>query len=418
MNTTVHTNRFSGRIKAISSKSLAHRHIICNALSDKDSEIICNGISDDIFATCDCISSLGGKTTIENNRICISPVSNTKKTAILNCRESGTTLRLMLPVVGALGIYAQINATGRLPQRPLSPLYEILSENGCDLSENGLYPLYISGQLKGNSYSVPGNVSSQFISGLLLALPLIGGGTVEVTGRFESESYVDMTVNVMKEHGITVERKKNLFRVFPGKYIAKDLTVEGDWSNNAFWIAAGILGGNVEIEGLKQDSPQGDREIIDIVKRFGGNVRYKEGTVYTSSSSLKGIEIDAKNIPDLVPVLAVIASNAAGITVIKNIERLRLKESDRIQSTVEMINNLGGRAIFENNQITITGNTEKKPFSGGAVDSYNDHRIVMASAVASVLSENPVTINSSQAKNKSYPAFFDDFVSLGGIIKD
>jgi 3-phosphoshikimate 1-carboxyvinyltransferase len=408
--------KLSGQIQAIASKSSAHRLLICAALSDKDVTVNCNGTSEDIQATCRCLEALGAKILFEEDKIRVKPIPRiiTDRPAVLDCGESGSTLRFMLPVVAGLGRKAIFKASGRLPQRPLSPLYEILGQKGCTLSEKGVFPFTVEGKACGGDYEISGNVSSQYITGLLLMLPLVGGGTVNVTGEFESRSYVDMTVSAMRKSGIEVRENNNLYTVPNSPYTLKDCHAEGDWSNAAFWLSSGALGNGIKMTGLDLDSLQGDKEITTLLERFGAKVEIGE-EISISPAPMKGIKIDAKNIPDLVPVLSVVACAAEGETVIYNASRLRLKESDRIATTIDLITSLGGKARETDDGLVISGTGG---LYGGKVNSHNDHRIVMAAAVASNICKTPVIIEGAEAKNKSYPTFFTHMKTLGGNITE
>ncbi len=408
--------KLSGQIQAIASKSSAHRLLICAALSNEEVTIRCNGLSEDIMATCRSLESLGAKILLSEDKIQITPIQKniTEEPAVLDCGESGSTLRFMLPVVAGLGRKAIFKASGRLPQRPLSPLYEILGQKGCTLSEKGVFPFTVEGKALGGDYEIPGNVSSQYITGLLLMLPLVGGGSVRVTGEFESRSYVDMTVSAMRKSGIDIKENDNLYTVPNSPYTLKDCHAEGDWSNAAFWLSSGALGNGIKMTGLDLDSLQGDKEITTLLERFGAKVEIGE-EISISPAPMKGIKIDAKNIPDLVPVLSVVACAAEGETVIYNASRLRLKESDRIATTIDLITSLGGKARETEDGLVISGTGG---LCGGKVNSHNDHRIVMAAAVASNICKTPVIIEGAEAKNKSYPTFFTHMKTLGGNITE
>jgi len=412
-----------GTIGAIASKSAAHRLLICASLADSETFVICQERSQDIDATALCLKSLGSVIRYENGGFFVTPINKTKdltKERSLNCGESGSTLRFLLPVCGALGMKVKFNMEGRLPARPLTGLYEEMTSHGCTLSEQGRSPLVLGGKLKNGNYSLPGNISSQFISGLLFALPLLeGDSAICVTGNLESRPYVDMTLDALRLFGIIVREEEKpafAFRVTGTQTYRspKSVQTEGDWSNAAFWLCAGAIGtGGITCTGLNINSRQGDRAIVELLKKFGARVSVNGGEVTVSPNGLKGIEIDAENTPDLVPVLAAVASTAQGETVIKGAARLRLKESDRLRTVAASLSALGADVKETDDGLVIQG---KKKLQGGAVQSFGDHRIAMAAAVLSVACSNPVTIQNAEAVNKSYPAFFDDFhITLGGI---
>ena len=413
-----------GIVKAIPSKSQAHRALICAALSDTDKPVIikCGGESNDITATISCLRALGAEIKRENGGYAVRPVNVAHNTAEknngyaeLHCKESGSTFRFLLPVAGALGRKASFVLEGRLPQRPISPLYEELLKHGCTLSRQGANPFNIEGKLNPGVYSLDAGVSSQFISGLLFALPLLDGGSeLRLCGKVESLPYIELTVQMLEAFNVKIDFKDMVFYIPGGqKYIPPEtFNVEGDWSNAAFWLTAGALSENaITCEGLDLNSRQGDRAVIDILPQFGANVEKSGGRVTVSSGKLRGIEIDARDIPDLVPVLTAAAAAAEGTTVIRNAGRLRAKESDRLEAVSSVLNGLGADVRVTEDGLVIKGGV---PLKGGKVSSWGDHRIAMTAAVASLLCDQPVIIQEAQAVNKSYPGFFDDFRMLGG----
>ena len=409
---TLPNTPISGKIRAVPSKSYAHRLLICAALSQKPSKILCGGVSEDILATIDVLRGLGAEIDISEDGFYVKPINreNIPKNAVLNCRESGSTLRFLLPVACALGADAEFNMAGRLPERPLSPLYEELVKHGAVLSPQGRNPLAVSGKLTNPKFTISGDVSSQFISGLLFALPLMGGGSLEITGEIQSADYIEMTCDVLKTAGISITRSGNTINV-TGGYAMPELTeTEGDWSNAAFWLSAGAIGKNaMEIEGLNLNSLQGDRQVLDIIKAFGAEIETAENTVKVIPKPLHGITLDVSQIPDLVPALSILAAVAEGETRFTNAGRLRLKESDRISAIVRVMGALGADVREEADTIIFR---VRKALSGGCVSSENDHRIAMMAGCASTICDGPVTIYNPGAVNKSYPAFFKDLQSL------
>ena len=377
----------SGQIPSIASKSAAHRLYICAALAKDSTQIICDGSSKDIAAT----------------RACLEAAQSSD--AQLPCGESGSTLRFLLPVMAALGKDVTFRMEGRLPQRPLSPLDAQLTAHGVSLSRPGPELLRVSGRLTPGEYTLPGNVSSQFISGLLFALPLLDGpSTLTVTGKVESAPYIDMTLDALAQFGIQPEKNGNTYHIQPQPYTSPGtVRVEGDWSNAAFWLCAGALSGPVTVCGLDTNSLQGDKAVVPLLERFGAKTEQIGDRVTVSPGPLTAVDIDAAAIPDLVPVLSVIAAAARGTTRIYHAQRLRLKESDRIQSVCRMLASLGAKAEETEDGLLIHGGF---PLSGGSVDSCNDHRIAMAAAVASVLCSGPTTVLGAEAVEKSYPDFW------------
>ena len=377
----------SGTIPAIASKSMAHRLMICAVLAEEQTNIVCATTSRDMEATKACLTGL-----FADGR--------------LPCGESGTTLRLLLPVAAALGKTVEFHMEGRLPQRPLAPLDEQLMAHGASISRRENI-LRCEGKLSPGDYTLPGNVSSQYISGLLLALPLLDApSTLTVTGKVESEPYIHMTLAAMEKFGISVKKEENVYHIPTCGYQSPgSVTVEGDWSNAAFWLCAGALGKAVSVTGLDRNSLQGDKNIADILQNFGAKVTWEGDAIAVSPGKLTACDIDAAAIPDLVPVVAVVASAAEGTTRIYNARRLRLKESDRLETVTQMLTALGGKVEQTEDGLCITGS----PLIGGTVDSVNDHRIAMAAAVASILCKAEVTVLDAQAVEKSYPDFWEDF---------
>ena len=410
----------NGVVRAIPSKSQAHRALICAALADKATTIECEGGSDDITATAGCLSALGAKIKREAGVYVVHPLKREcNDVAILDCGESGSTFRFMLPIVGALGRKASFILKGRLPERPLSPLYEELVRHGAELPPQGSVPFYASGRLAPGPYSLDAGVSSQFVSGLLFALPLLSGDSeLQLTGQAESFPYIELTLAMLEIFGIKTEFKNNVFYIPGGQMYCSPgkAYVEGDWSNAAFWLGAGAIGsGSITCTGLNLKSKQGDRAILDILTKFGANIEVKEkdSAVTVSGGKLSGIEIDARDIPDLVPVLAIVGSRAEGTTVIRNAARLRTKESDRLAAVSDILRVLGADADETADGLVIHGG---KAFKGGQVSSRGDHRIAMSAAIGASICAEPVVIQGAQAVNKSYPGFFDDLRLLGGLV--
>lgn len=415
MNIILENRALSGTIPAISSKSHAHRALICAALADGVSKIKCDNLSKDIEATADCLRGLGADIEYSDKTFTVRSIDITKAKDEIDCGESGSTLRFLLPIIGALGLDVNVKMHGRLPKRPLFPLDREMQKYGCKFIQEG-DNLRISGKLEPADYVIEGNISSQFISGLLFAVPMIKGKSrIIIKDKFESYSYVKLTLEVLNNYGIEYKFENNVFELAKENYIFSNSTVEGDWSNAAFWLCAGALSKNgITVENLNFNSVQGDKKIIDILKLFGADVSINSNSATVRPSDLKGITVDASDIPDLVPIIALVACKAQGDTVITNAERLRIKESDRIKTVIEMIKNLGGKAQETSDGMIITGTALK----GGTVNSYNDHRIAMTAAISSQICQNQVVILDANAVTKSYPEFFKDFEILNGRIKE
>lgn len=405
----------SGAFDAVASKSDVHRALICAALSDKPSKIKFESVSEDIEATVRCLNALGAEITLDKSGAEINPIKEVNQGALLDCGESGSTIRFMIPVSAALGAQSRFTGRGRLAERPLEPLATVMKSNGCSFSRLGVFPLEVGGTLRAGDYEIPGNVSSQFITGLLLALPVAGGGSVKVIPPVESQKYIDMTVKTMIKYGAHIKRDGFDFYVDKSGYSPKqdEYISDGDWSNSAFFLCAAAISGKVRCNGVFGDSLQGDKEIVNILERFGAKVMRGESFVEVSSAPLSDIDIDASQIPDLVPVLAVTAAFAEGKTKIYNASRLRLKESDRLSAVAQMLTSIGAQVEEREDSLIITGNPGA--VYSGTVDSFNDHRMVMSAAVAALGSGGEITVRNAQAVNKSYPSFFETLSSLGGI---
>lgn len=401
-----------GSIAAMASKSRAHRLLLCAALSQKPVTVHCAARSADILATVACLRALGAGIIDTGDGFAVTPLDRTAipANAVLDCGESGSTLRFFLPVVCALGVPVQIKMHGRLPERPLSPLYEELVAHGAVLGAPGSNPLPACGPLNGTDFVIDASVSSQFISGLLFALPLLGGGTVQLTGRIESAAYLDMTVEALRLSGISVDWADNTYTVRGDYNMSADCRVEGDWSNAAFWLCAGAIGtGPITMTNLNLTSSQGDRAVVNILRQFGASITEDGDTVTVTPAKLHGIRIDAAQIPDLVPVLSVVAALAEGETEICNAGRLRIKESDRLTTTANLLSALGGQVEELAEGLRIRGIAK---FHGGEIDACNDHRIAMAAAVAASAADGTVTITGAEAVNKSYPDFWRDYDAM------
>lgn len=414
MNLKIKSRKLGGEIEIISSKSEAHRLLICAALSAKPTKINCNALSDDITATVSVLNALGAEIKYNNGVFVVNPITNIPKSAEIDVGESGSTLRFILPIVCALGIKTKIKMHGKLPQRPLSPLWEELIKNGAKLQKNGDYIL-TDGKLNCGEFNIVANVSSQFISGLLFALPLISGKSqINLIGETESADYIKMTLYALSQFGINYGFDGKTFKTNDKKYISNGvITVGGDWSNGAFWLCLGAISETVKVKGLSLNSLQGDKKVIEILNEFGANVTQTENEITVNSGELKGIKIDCKNIPDLVPALCTVASVANGETVFYNASRLRLKESDRISAIVDTLTKLGVKCTETEDGLKVIGGA----VNGGKVDSYNDHRIAMMSAVLSSVSKNEITILDANAVNKSYPSFYNELEKLGAVLE-
>lgn len=413
----------SGRVSAITSKSAAHRSLICAALADRESELRISDRSEDVDATINCLKSMGAKIVTDGELSRVTPLAGGKKNVTLHCGESGSTLRFLLPVAASVCESVRFTGAGRLPHRPLYQLIEVMREKGSQIetqASDGLLPLIVSGRLKSGVYPIAGDVSSQYVSGLLLTLPLLDGDSrIELTSPMESTAYVDMTIDALRQFSAAVEKQYNQgtlsgFFVSGGQRYRTQgaVNVEGDWSNAAFFLTAGALGAEkICCTGLNMSSLQGDKAVIQILKNMGARTAITEKGIVVTAGKLRGIEIDVSQIPDLMPVLAVAACAAAGKTIFKNAKRLRMKESDRIASTAALINGLGGWAEEGTDCLTVVGTGGLK---GGEAHSFGDHRIAMSAAVAALICREPVLLEGAEAVKKSYPHFYENYKRLGG----
>ena len=430
MDAVVQPGQLSGSVRAIPSKSVAHRLMICATLADKPTILMCEGTSDDIEATARCLGALGANVARTSGSIRVSPISLASPDAagetVLDCGESGSTLRFLLPVAAALGRPATLIGSGRLPERPLSPLWERLAEHGALLEGNGSVPVTLGGKLEGGIYLLPGDISSQYVTGLLLAAPLTGQELrVVVTEPVQSRPYIDLTLDAMALFGVRVECASIETPAGPALELVcpagsaytspGELAVEGDWSAAAFWLAAGALSSEgVEVVGLNGLSRQGDRAMLALLARTGARVGRSGSSAGARCDRLAASDIDASDFPDLVPPIALVAALSEGTTRITGAERLRLKESDRLESIASALNALGGDVRIADDGLTING---VETLEGGRVDAANDHRIAMMAAIAAARCETPVTIIGAECVSKSYPAFFDDLASLGAKVE-
>lgn len=404
----------NGTVNVPPSKSDVHRAIICAAMANGVSRISPVALSNDIKATIGCIKALGADAVLENNVLTVDGTNMYKnKTALLDCGESGSTLRFFIPIAAVGNINATFVGKGKLPQRPIGIFTEALPKAGTVCKTEGGLPLEIKGQLKSGIFEIPGNVSSQFITGLLLALPILEGDSeIVLTSPLESVGYIAMTIRTMKQFGVNIQATEKGWHIKGGQsYKTCDYTTDGDWSQAAFFMVLGAVSGKVTVKGVAKDSTQGDKKCAEILARFGAKVTQLDNEVTVEKRELKAITIDASQIPDLVPVLSVCAAFAEGTTKIINAERLRIKECDRLKATAELLNNLGGKVKELSDGLEITGVSSLK---GGNVNGYNDHRIVMSAAVCAARSDEDITATFAMSINKSYPDFYIDYNSIGG----
>ncbi len=420
--------KLGGRVCVPSSKSMGHREIICAGLARGTSIVDNVSMSADIAATLRCLEALGinfnevpsaveGRTALAiTGRGFLQATTNA-----VDCGESGSTLRFMIPLGALCGSPLTFNGQGQLIARPLQAYYDIFDKQGLSYktAAGGCLPLTVDGKLQSGVYELPGNVSSQFISGLLFALPLLpGNSTLVVTSSLESQSYVALTLACLAKYGVLVEHENYQKYHINGlqEYRSGRSMVEGDWSQAAFWFVAGALGGKISCMGLDRNSLQGDKAVVEIINRMGAKIAVEAEGIYTTvAAKTQGTVIDASDCPDIIPVLSVLAAVSSGTTEVINAGRLRIKECDRLTAMTSELNKLGADITELPEGLLIKGRPEG--LTGGVVDAWNDHRIAMSLAVASCVCRGEVVIHGSECVQKSYPGFWQDFAALGGLIK-
>ena len=409
----------NGEVVPPPSKSRAHRLLICAALGKEPCTIVCSSVNDDIIATMRCLNALGASITYSSGVFNVNPVKVVKG-GTLNCGESGSTLRFLVSVAAVLGADATFVGSGKLPQRPMGALTDVLAEHGISFTRLAADELPVScrGELRGGKYILPGNISSQYLTGLLFALPLANDDSeIEIVGGLTSASYVAMTLDALATAGISIEHKGNIFRIKGNRQyrVPSDLIVEGDWSSAAFWVVAGVVGAKpVTVCGMNEESLQGDSAIVTHLRNMGAFIEKQGDRVIAMPSHLFGAELDCTDTPDLVPVLSVAAAVAQGTTLFTGVGRLRFKECDRLAAMKELLALYGISSQIGEDTFTVFGG---EPVASGVVDSCGDHRIAMAAAIMSTVSRGVTAIDGASCVAKSYPAFFDDFASLGGSVE-
>lgn len=419
----INPSGLSGDIKVPPSKSLSHRAIICAGLSEGTSIISNLTLSEDIEATLAAITNFGARVKYVKDRnsenlfslyIKGNPRPRAQSTFMF-CGESGSTLRFLIPFAGLTGQELIFTGKEGLSRRPLGVYYEIFGSQGIEYSnEEGKLPLRIKGSLRPGTFKVRGDVSSQFITGLMFVLPLLKGPSViEVTTPLQSKGYTTLTLDMLQRFGVYIEEDGlgNFHIKGNQKYKSRDYSVEGDYSQAAFWVVAGLLGGEIKLRGMGPNSAQGDRAILDIAQKMGGSIEKGQDFIKVGPGPTHGIEVDASQCPDLVPILAVLGALSTGTTRIVNAKRSRFKESDRLRAISSELNKLDAAVTELKEGLLIEG---KEKLKGGEVHGWNDHRIVMALAIASIKCREPVIITGGDAVKKSYPHFWNDFASIGG----
>jgi len=406
MNIEITPRKLSGTVRIPASKSMAHRMLICAALAEGTSKISGVDISRDVTATMEVLTSFGAQFEIRENTITVIGIGGKQppRDAIADCCESGSTLRFLIPVAAALGIHTTFFGQGRLPERPITAYLRELPPKGVQFSAEHL-PLTMHGKLQPGTYQLEGDVSSQYVTGLLFALPLLEGDSeIQMTSRLQSRPYVDLTIDSLRQFGVKIRETENGFYISGNQtFHAHDVTVEGDYSQAAFFYVANALGSDITITNLNPDSVQGDKYIVTAVQEMQAKLLAEEPAGFT---------VDASDIPDLVPILAVLGTFGTAPSHIVGAERLTIKESNRLTSTANMLNTLGGKVTERKDGLDIE---PVVTLHGGVVDSCGDHRIAMCAAIAATRCTGDVTIRHGECVEKSYPNFYKNYHQLGGI---
>ena len=417
---TITASKLRGSVRIPSSKSVSHRAVICAGLSQGVSNIGNINFSQDIDATIGAMKSFGVQAEKGNLSLKISGAGNLDVAdENIDCFESGSTLRFLIPIAALTGRKVVFSGRGELVNRPLGPYYEIFDEKHVKYeTKDGRLPLTVEGKLTPGDYRIRGDVSSQFISGLLFSLPLLDGDSkIIITSELESKAYVDLTVDMLKRFSVSVDNLAYREYLIKGNqsYKAVDCSVEGDFSQAAFWLVAGTLGADVECQGLDLASLQGDKAILDIIRQMGGRIEVKGDSVRALPAKTRGITFDASECPDLVPAVTVLAALSEGTTEIVNAARLRIKECDRLKAICTELNKIGADIEEKEDGLIIRG---RERLAGGVTRSWGDHRIAMALAAASIRCSGPLVIEDSASVRKSYPEFWNHFKMLGGILDE
>ncbi|MGL5616989.1 MAG: 3-phosphoshikimate 1-carboxyvinyltransferase [Sarcina sp.] len=405
-----------GTVDVPPSKSMAHRAVIAAALAEGVSNITNIDFSDDIIATIEAMRALGSKIEMKENSLIIDGSETfSKKGGIIDCNESGSTLRFLVPISIAKENEVTFIGRGNLGKRPLNIYYDIFEKQNINYSYlDGELDLKISGALKGDVFEIAGNVSSQFITGLMFTLPLLKEDSkIIITTELQSRSYLDLTLSMVKSFGIEIINKDYKEFIIKGNqhYKAFDYRVEGDYSQGAFFLSAAAIGNEVISNDLDLESLQGDKETIEILESMGAVLQFKENGITMKVEKLNPTVIDASNCPDVIPILTVVAALTKGETRVINGERLRIKECDRLMAIRTELNKIGANIVELEDGLIIKG---VESFTGGEVSSHGDHRIAMSMAIASTYCSEPLIISNPMSVSKSYPGFWEDFKMLGG----
>ncbi len=415
MDIRIMPSKLHGRLHIPPSKSAAHRAAICAALSHGTSTLSPIQPTSDMLATINASNALGAKANLNCNRLEITGIDHAPKSSKIDCGESGSTLRFFVPIAAALGVDASFFGHGRLPNRPINELTRVLEQHGIVVSKKDDEIVNISGQLQAGIFEIGGNISSQYITGLLLALPLLGDDSeIKLASPLESRGYVDMTIAMLTRFSVHVRETASGFKIAGGQqFQAVDCEIEGDYSSAAFWLVSAAIGGKIELAGLDLNSKQGDKHILELVSGIGAEVKYGRDSLSCSHSTMKAFDVDVSQIPDLMPILSVAATFSNGVSRLYNASRLRLKESDRISAVAAGLRELGAGVSESADELSVIGQDWLR--GGGVVNSFGDHRIAMSMSIAAAFCREPSVILGADCVDKSYPDFFKDFAALGGM---
>jgi 3-phosphoshikimate 1-carboxyvinyltransferase len=408
-----------GTLEAPSSKSMTHRALICSALAKGESVIRSPLISDDTLATRWILEFLGAEVSGNDEEWKVKGGSLKEPYAELDCGESGTTIRFMTAVCSLVDGVCKLTGGQSLSRRPMEPLVDGLKQLGVNIdSKGGLPPIIVKGRgrIRGGEAAIRGDISSQFVSALLLVAPLADRNTViKITTQLESKPYVSMTMDTQRLYGVEVEASEDMteFKIARQSYVPVDLTVEGDWSSAAFLLAAGALTGDVTLGNLNMDSEQADKAILDILKSMGAIVECRGSSINVREAKLRSVSMDILDCPDLFPVVTSLCTMASGTSTLTGIRRLQFKESDRIAAMAEGLKRMGVRTTLDGDTFTIEGGKPK----GSTISPHHDHRIAMAFTVLGLVADGETTITNAECVSKSYPGFWDDMESIGAEIR-
>lgn len=411
---TISSSKVQGKIVAPASKSVMIRAVVAATLARGTSVISNPSFCEDSRSAMKMTESLGAKIEQNSDHIIIKG-GNTPLNGSLDCGESGLSLRMFSAVASLFDKEMELIGSGSLKDRPLGDLADPLRAMGVEVTtNNGFLPVKVKGPLRGGRIRINGSLSSQFLTGMLMSLPLIEADSILIVENLKSKAYIDLSLKVMKDFGINA--RHNNYREFhiPGgqAYISREYFIEGDWSGAAFLLTAGAIAGQVEVSGLDPESMQADKKILEALKKVGARIEQSSESLKVSRKELNAFQFDVSECPDLAPPLVSLASHCKGTTILNGIERLIAKESNRAKTLKEEFEKLGIKIIIEGNQMKVLGGS----VSGGRVFSHNDHRIAMAVAVAALRATASVSIDGSECVSKSYPGFFNDLKSIGGNV--